>query len=518
MDGPVTTGHVWSEPPLPRNLARAVRYLRDNLREPLTLALLVRASGLTERTLHKQFHRFLGMSPVAYLRRLRLLAAREALSQPAAPSVSEVAGSVGFAHFGRFAIAYKAAFGETPSSTRQRAQVSAAKRIELPPPDYARPVLAIAMPRTKSLAERRQAIDLYEQLAITLSQSHSFTVRLLPPDQSANMRVEPGRYCLSSRVAHQGARARIVLALADRETHRHLWGDSFDGMVAEPFALHDAVMNGVLGGVLPALGEEEATRLSRMSEAQLNVHSLALRALPLVFAASVPNARRLIATMAQAMEVDPGAALPTALTGLGLAQIANYFGSEDPEAVRAQARVFYKRAAELDTGDPLVTTARAATASLSYWMEDADALSARAVAMDPTSHWAWERRGTYRLRANHPSVLIIGEFERALRLRPPSLQRSSMLVNMWTAHGHAGRADQAAPFIRAAWSENAADWVQFHRVCDHIEARNELRARAALDDLRRSIPYLTADLVMRTLKGFARFRWLERAVHFGLPV
>jgi hypothetical protein len=177
------------------------------------------------------------------------------------------------------------------------------------------------------------------------------------------------------------------------------------------------------------------------------------------------------------MEMDPGAALPTALTGLGLAQIANYFGSEDPDAVRAQARVFYKRAAELDTGDPLVTTARAAIASLSYWMEDADALSARAVATDPTSHWAWERRGAYRLRANAPPDLVIADFERALRLRPPSLPRSSVLVNIRTALGHAGRADQAAPFIRAAWSENAADWVQFHRVCDHIAARDELRAR-----------------------------------------
>jgi hypothetical protein len=31
------------------------------------------------------------------------------------------------------------------------------------------------------------------------------------------------------------------------------------------------------------LGEAETTRLSQMSEAQLNAHSLALRALPLVF-------------------------------------------------------------------------------------------------------------------------------------------------------------------------------------------------------------------------------------------
>src|SRR5262249_20792050 len=156
-----------------------------------------------------------------------------------------------------------AAFGESPSITRQRAQAAAARRVELPAPDHDRPVLAIATSRTESLAERRQAIDLCEQLAITLSQSHSFTVVLLSPEQSANMRVERARYGLSSRVAHQGARARIMLALIDREPRRHLWGDSFDGMVAEPFALQDAVMNGVLRGVLPALGEAEATRLSR---------------------------------------------------------------------------------------------------------------------------------------------------------------------------------------------------------------------------------------------------------------
>ena len=41
-----------------------------------------------------------------------------------------------------------------------------------------------------------------------------------------------------------------------------------------------------------------------------------------------------------------------------------------------------------------------------------------------------------------------------------------------------------------------------------IAARNDLRARAPLDEPASSTPYLTADLVMRTLKGFARFDWL----------
>ena len=79
MDRYVRTDRIVPEPPVPRSLGRAVTYLRQNLREALTLPMLVQASGLTERTLHKQFRRYLGMTPLAYLRRLRLLASREAL-------------------------------------------------------------------------------------------------------------------------------------------------------------------------------------------------------------------------------------------------------------------------------------------------------------------------------------------------------------------------------------------------------------------------------------------------------
>jgi AraC-like DNA-binding protein len=178
MDGLAGIEGSFSDPPMPRNLSRAVSYLRENLREPLTLPMLVQASGLSERTLHKQFRRFLGMTPVAYLRRLRLLAAREALRRPVGPGVSEVALTGGFAHLGRFSIAYKAAFGETPSATRQRAQAQVADSIMLSQPGYVRPVLVLAPPRTETLAERRQAADLWEHLASVLAQSHAITVCL----------------------------------------------------------------------------------------------------------------------------------------------------------------------------------------------------------------------------------------------------------------------------------------------------------------------------------------------------
>jgi hypothetical protein len=335
----------------------------------------------------------------------------------------------------------------------------------LSPPGYVRPVIAVAASRAATLAERRQSADMCEHLAMVLAQAHAFTVRVLAQEHDGVVRSsDSARYCLAVRVAHNGVRARIGLALTDRQTNRHLWGDSFNGFVGEPFVLQDAAVKGLLSGVAPALAEAEFVRLTALPKAELDAHSLALRALPLAFAASVPSARRLIAAMAQPMEMDPGAALPVALMALGLAQMANYFGSEDPDALRIRARELYLRAAELDGGDPLVTTARAATASLSYWMEDADALAERGVAMDPTNHWGWERRGLHCLRADGLADAALADLERALRLKPSSMPRANILLNIATAHRLAGRPQQAIPFTSAALSESPADWMRLSLV------------------------------------------------------
>jgi tetratricopeptide (TPR) repeat protein len=382
---------------------------------------------------------------------------------------------------------------------------------------YVRPVIILGTPHTETLTERRQASHLREELAAVLAQSRILTVHLSSQEQAGVMgENRSARYYLSVRVLHQGARARIGLALTDRQSHRHLWGNSFDGLVADPFALQDAVVDGMLRGALPALTDAEAVRLFALAEADLDAHSLAVRALPLAFAASVPSALRLIKAMVRPMEMDPGAALPVALTALGLAQVANYFGSEEPEVYRLRARELYARAAELDIGDPLVTTARAATASLSYWMDDADVLAERAVVMDPTSHWAWERRGLHRLRADASPDLAISDLEYAVQLKGRSMPRANTLLNIAAAHCVAGRTEQAMPLMKAALAERPADWMRLSRVWWHAFAGDMREARSAMDDLRRAIPHLTVDLVARTLKGL-RSDWLERLVRAGLP-
>jgi transcriptional regulator GlxA family with amidase domain len=84
------------------------------------------AADVSERTLECAFKDITGLSPVAYLRRLRLYRVRAALlaAEQGSTQVSVEALKWGFWHFGEFTRAYKRCFGELPSSTLRRVPVS----------------------------------------------------------------------------------------------------------------------------------------------------------------------------------------------------------------------------------------------------------------------------------------------------------------------------------------------------------------------------------------------------------
>src|SRR5688572_15739281 len=88
----------------PRDIRRAVDYIRENASKPLTLGEVAQASGVAGRTLLKHFRDVHGVSPMRYLRNHRLRVVREELLKGGAASVSEVAARWGFTHLGRFAV------------------------------------------------------------------------------------------------------------------------------------------------------------------------------------------------------------------------------------------------------------------------------------------------------------------------------------------------------------------------------------------------------------------------------
>jgi transcriptional regulator GlxA family with amidase domain len=83
---------------------------------------LCKAAGVSERTLEYAFKEVMGLTPVAYLIRLRLHRVRQALlaTTPGSTTVSAEALFWGFWHFGEFSRAYKDCFGELPSDTLLR--------------------------------------------------------------------------------------------------------------------------------------------------------------------------------------------------------------------------------------------------------------------------------------------------------------------------------------------------------------------------------------------------------------
>jgi len=105
-----------------RVVRTAEDYALSHSADRLYVTDLCEAAGVSERTLQYAFKEVMGMTPVAYLTRLRLHRVRHALrtATQASTTVTTEALRWGFWHFGDFSRAYKECFGELPSDTLRR--------------------------------------------------------------------------------------------------------------------------------------------------------------------------------------------------------------------------------------------------------------------------------------------------------------------------------------------------------------------------------------------------------------
>jgi AraC-like DNA-binding protein len=103
-------------------IRRAVQLIEERPGEPWTTVGLATKLHLSVRALQSGFKRELGMAPMMHLRLVRLRRAHAALrdADPTETTVRAVAVNLGLLHQGRFALSYRAAFGESPSETLRR--------------------------------------------------------------------------------------------------------------------------------------------------------------------------------------------------------------------------------------------------------------------------------------------------------------------------------------------------------------------------------------------------------------
>ncbi len=104
----------------PARLRRAVEALEADPARPWTVAEIAAVAGCGVRTLQSDFREEYGVSPIEYLRSVRLAVIHEELSAAdphSGATVTDIALSWGMAHLGRFATAYRRRYGQSPSVT-----------------------------------------------------------------------------------------------------------------------------------------------------------------------------------------------------------------------------------------------------------------------------------------------------------------------------------------------------------------------------------------------------------------
>jgi TolB-like protein len=526
--------------PIPRDVKKAVEYMRQCLGR-VSMADLVACTGVAERTLHKHFRAFMNASPLDYWRRLRLAAARAQLLEGAkGTSVTEVAIRFGFSHFGRFSQQYRHCFGEAPSATllrRRAAEFDRTLRTRSDGPGEGvtvsarvpreRPSVAVLPCQAASIEPAHQCFAdfLANGIATALGRVRSLSVvvpqslkRVASHDPRSLARQLGARYCLFGSIAQNGERVRILVQLLDATTGFHVWGDAFDGVVGALFELQDRVTEGVMRAVLPQIRGFEIEQARRKRPEDLDAYGLMMRAFPFAFASYPSAAKRALDLLNRAMEIEPDYAPAAALAAWCHAQLVMHNGSNSPSVERASALLLSERAGILDADDPFVLSARCSVHTMAGQLGQARALIARALALDPTSVWAWERSGWMRAFGGEPDTAI-KHFGEAARLdpRPPNASR---LIGIGCAHFDAGRYEKAVFWKRKGLQvQPGAEWINRTLSVSYARLGERLAALDSLNALHR----YSSDLTIGRIVASIPFRrdFLDRVAEglggLGLP-
>ena len=101
-------------------IAHTMDWLHDNLAAPLGIDAIARRAGVSAATLHRHFKRLTGLSPMQYIKQLRLCEAQRLMLMERARA-ADAARAVGYESVSQFNRDYKRLFGAPPHrDMRQR--------------------------------------------------------------------------------------------------------------------------------------------------------------------------------------------------------------------------------------------------------------------------------------------------------------------------------------------------------------------------------------------------------------
>jgi len=300
------------------------------------------------------------------------------------------------------------------------------------------------------------------------------------------------RYVLEGSVRKAGPRVRITGQLIDAQGGAHLWGEHFDGTLADVFELQDRVADAVAGAIEPTLRQAEIERARRKPTESLDAYDLYLRALQHLLVPTAEENREALRLLEQALAFDPDYAV--ALAGKAWchlnAHLRSWAGDDDAERTAGERAA--RRALASGQDDP--TALASAGFVLSLLARDHEAgLAAlrRAVALNPSSALAFGASALVHCFAGAYGTAI-EHGQRALRLSPFDPLGSRPLIALAYASLFTGRHEAAAEYAaRAVHVNPGMDVAHALLVASLVEAGRLEEARGAAARLMAVFPTFT---------------------------
>lgn len=475
--------------PVPRGVRRVLDAIRANPGYHWRLTDLAAIAGTSGRTLQRQFVSFVGKTPRAALREIGLESARRELLQ-GTPGVRimDVALRCGFPHFGRFSIAYRHRYGETPSQTLARQAAFAATLGGTPSllvPARDRPAMAFG-PIEASAENAEMAADLADDLAAALTR---VGISVVADTRAA-------RYLLTAAIRGTGDRTQLVARLVDTETGRQIWAHRADGLARDETDASENLAVRVAAALQPCLRLAEIDQAMRKPAACLGPYDLALRAMPGVLSLDASGNARALELLDRALQIDPDHPLATALAAWAHVQRVVYHFTSAAAQERARSLELVQKARTL-RNDATVLAILGNALSLLNSFDAADLVTRKALTIDGGSAWAWSRSGWIDVYKGDPQSAI-ERFKIALDLAPHDPLAFNSMVGIGCALFTAGQYAEAARWQERALAEHPSSiWVHRTLCPAHVLAGQVPQARRSLDALRQHYPDLTVSEVQQ---------------------
>lgn len=171
-----------------------------------------------------------------------------------------------------------------------------------------RPTVAVARPTCIGVGAQTE--DLIRGVAddIVALLSHMPSIRVFP-DTSAPVEARTSDYILDGSVRGFGDRLRITAHLRDVDVGASIWGEHFDGTIADVGEVMDRMAGAAVAAIESSIRLSEIEKAQRKTLNEADAYDLLMRAVPISVRNAVASSQQAIELLEQSLALDPGSAL-----------------------------------------------------------------------------------------------------------------------------------------------------------------------------------------------------------------